>query len=98
MSAQPLHPSVISKLDPEYVDFHNKHIAQIIPPHAVQWNPVTRNEVQMPGASEPLVVGSTKDITLVKCRIRVFTPPGSQPLTGWPLWIFFHGGKHCPIY
>jgi hypothetical protein len=92
MSAQPLHPSIIPRLDPEYVDFHNKHLAQIVPPHTYPWNPVTRNAVTMPGTSDPLPVGNTKDITLNKCEIRIFTPPGSPPAQGFPVFLFFHGG------
>jgi hypothetical protein len=87
MSAQPLHPSIIPKLDPEYVDFHNKHLAQIVPPHTIPWNSVTRNAVTMPGTSDPLDVRSTKDIALSKCKVRVFTPPGSRPSQGWPAYV-----------
>src|SRR6267154_5884521 len=93
MSAQPLPPPVASKLAPAYVDFHNKHIAHLVPPHEMPWNPITRNEVPYPGASEPLAVGSTRDISLRNCRIRVFTPPSSPPSQGWPLFVFYHGGK-----
>ena len=93
MSAQPLHPSIAPKLDPEYVDFHNKHMAQLVPPHAMPWNPVTRNGAPLPGASEPLHVGSTKDIHLSKCKIRVFTPPGAAPSQGYPIFVFYHGGE-----
>jgi hypothetical protein len=92
MSAQPLHPSIIPKLDPEYVDFHNKYLTQIVPPHTIPWNPVTRNAVTMPGTSDPLNVGSTRDITLSRCKIRVFTPPCLRPSQGWPIFVFYHGG------
>lgn len=93
MTAQPLHPSIIPKLDPEYVEFHNRHLAQIVPPHTIPWDPVTRNAVMMPGTSDLLDVGSTKDIALSKCKIRVFAPPGSPPSKGWPVFLFFHGGE-----
>jgi hypothetical protein len=96
MSAQPLHPSIVPRLDPEYVEFHNKHIAQLVPPHVMPWNPVTRNVVPYPGASEPLDVGSINDISLRKCKIRVFTPPRSPSPHGRPVFIFFHGGQVKP--
>lgn len=101
MSSQPIHPSFASKLDPEYTHFHNAHLQQIVSPHTIPWNPVTRNAVGMPGASPALPVGSTKDYSLSECNVRVFTPPGSAPQGGWPVFIFFHGGKgfstdmHC---
>jgi hypothetical protein len=85
------------KLDPEYVDFHNKYLAQIVPPHTIPWNPVTRNAVTMPGSSDPLDVGSTRDITLTRCNIRVFTPPCPRPSQGWPIFIFYHGGDAFEI-
>ena len=88
MLAQPLHPSIVPKLDPEYVEFHNKHIAQVVPSHTIPWNPVTRNAVTILSASDPLDVSSTKDIPLSKCKIRVFTPPGSRPSQGWPVVSF----------
>jgi hypothetical protein len=47
------------------------------------WNPITRNEVAVLGASESLRgVGSTKEINLRKCRIRGFAPPRS-PMAGY---------------
>ena len=93
MTTQPIHPSFVAKLDPEYIHFHNEHLQQIISPHTLPWNPVTRNAVSMPGASDALPVGSTKDYSLSECDVRVFTPPGAPPQDGWPVFIFFHGGK-----
>ena len=97
MSAQPLHPSIIPKLDPEYVDFHNKHLAQIVSPHTIPWNSVTRNAVAMPGTSDPLDVGSTEDIALSKCNIRVFTPPSSRPSQGWPAYVVCSSVEQPPL-
>ncbi|KAF9483288.1 hypothetical protein BDN70DRAFT_873983 [Pholiota conissans] len=89
---QPLHPSVIARLDPEYVEFHNKHVLYLTPPHTLPWSSEIRNGPAVPGASEPLKVGKTQDYDLPKTKFRAFTPEGSPPTRGWPLLIYFHGG------
>lgn len=91
--AQPLHPAVVPRLDPAYVEFHNEHIINIVPPHTLPWHPSIRSGPAVPGASEPLQVGSTKDYDLSHCKVRVFTPPGNAPSDGWPALLYFHGGK-----
>ncbi|KAF8328322.1 Alpha/Beta hydrolase protein [Amanita rubescens] len=92
MPIQPLHPSVISKLDPEYVEFHNKHLQYLPIYHTVPWNPEFRNGVTVPGSTPPLEVGKIQDYDLTHTNFRTFTPPGEAPAKGWPLFIFFHGG------
>ncbi|PPR01065.1 hypothetical protein CVT26_016012 [Gymnopilus dilepis] len=83
---QPLHPSIIPRLDPEYVEFHNKHIIHLTPPHTLPWDPSIRNAPAVPGTSEPLKVAKTQDFDLPKARFRAFTPEGEKPDGGWP-WI-----------
>ncbi|KAF9059393.1 alpha/beta hydrolase fold-domain-containing protein [Rhodocollybia butyracea] len=51
---QPLHPSMIPKLDPEYVKFHNDVLQYITPPHTLPWDPAMRNAPTVPGSTEPL--------------------------------------------
>ncbi|KAJ7175741.1 alpha/beta hydrolase fold-domain-containing protein [Mycena filopes] len=92
MSQQPIHPSMLERLDPEYVEFHNKSLAQIVPPHTLPWSPTLRNAPAVPGGSAPLPVGSTQDIDLTHTKFRAFTPEGTSPASGWPCFIFFHGG------
>ena len=76
--------------------FHNAHLANLIPPHALPWNPSMRETAAVPGGSEPLKVGEVKDYSLSQCKVRVYTPPDPRPAAGWPVFIFFHGGKaHC---
>ncbi|KIK67689.1 hypothetical protein GYMLUDRAFT_36420 [Collybiopsis luxurians FD-317 M1] len=89
---QPLHPSMIPKLDPEYVEFHNSVLQYITPPHTLPWNPAIRDVPAVPGSTEPLTVGKTSDIDLSCTNMRVFTPEGEAPSAGWPVFIFFHGG------
>lgn len=90
---QPIHPSVIPKLDPEYLHFHNKHLQYITPPHTLPWDPSFRNAPAVPGSSEPLVVGKTQDYDLPNTKLRSFKPEGAAPLKGWPVLIYFHGGE-----
>lgn len=94
MPTQPLHPSVVSKLDPEYVEFHNTYLQYLPIYHTLPWNPEFRNGVTVPGTTPPLAVGKEQSYGLSHTNFRSFTPPGEAPAKGWPLFIFFHGGKY----
>jgi hypothetical protein len=87
-----LHPSIIPRLDPEYASFHDEHLIHLPQVHESPWDPSVRNTQIIPGSSELLPVGKVEDFNLSRCRVRVFTPKGSPPETGWPVFIFFHGG------
>ncbi|EGO29280.1 hypothetical protein SERLADRAFT_377916, partial [Serpula lacrymans var. lacrymans S7.9] len=50
--AQPLHPDIIPRLDPEYIAFHNAHIAHIVPPHTLPWDASLRSRPPVPGSRE----------------------------------------------
>lgn len=41
-----------------------------------------------------LPVGKTEDFKLTHCDFRTFTPEGEAPTTGWPVFIYFHGGEN----
>ena len=90
---QYLHPSVIAKLDPEYVELHNSTLQYVVPPDTLKWDPAIRNGTAVPGSSEPLDVSKTQDFDLTRTKIRTFTPKGETPDGGWPVFIFFHGGR-----
>lgn len=93
MPHNPIHPSVVDKLDPEYVAFHNAHLIDVIPPERLPvWDPKIRERPAVPGTSQPREVGSIKDFNLSKTNIRAFTPKGDRPANGWPVFIWFHGG------
>ncbi|EME85648.1 uncharacterized protein MYCFIDRAFT_82612 [Pseudocercospora fijiensis CIRAD86] len=95
----PLHESVRDKLDPEYVEFYNKHI---INNQQVQYQPVEASRssgILIPGAGPQLPVGDIKDLTFQRVesvgpdvQVRVFTPEGPKPSKGWPVCLWFHGG------
>lgn len=90
---QPLHPSIIQKLDPEYRAFHDSTLAYLTPVHTIPWDPSLRYGPAVPGGSAPLSVGKVQDFDLTHTKFRAFTPPGDRPTSGWPVFIFFHGGQ-----
>ncbi|KAF8140291.1 Alpha/Beta hydrolase protein [Boletus edulis] len=92
MSGQPIDPEILKRLDPEYVEFHNKYIAHLPAPHTLPWDATIRNKEAVPGAADILEVGSVKDYDLSKTKVRVFTPKGSPPEGGWPVYCWYHGG------
>ncbi|KAG0646011.1 AB hydrolase superfamily, partial [Hyphodiscus hymeniophilus] len=95
----PLHDSVKDKLDHDYIKFYNKHI---IDKQQVQYQPVYASRssgVLIPGAGPKLEVGRTEDLKIHRretegpdVQIRVFTPTGEKPPSGWPVMVYFHGG------
>ncbi|KAI0825072.1 alpha/beta hydrolase fold-domain-containing protein [Trametes gibbosa] len=89
---QPIHPDIAAKLLDEYVAFHNTHLAYAVPVHELPWDSSIRDTPAVLGGSEPLKVGTVKDLPLSKCSVRVFTPEGDAPVDGWPVFIFYHGG------
>ena len=97
IAKQPLHPSMIDRLDPEYIEFHNKYIVNITPPHTLPWSPTIRNGMAVPGGTPLLKVAKTQDFELPTTKCRAFTPEGTPPAGGWPLFIFFHGGMFALI-
>ncbi|KAF9564021.1 hypothetical protein CPC08DRAFT_748599 [Agrocybe pediades] len=88
----PIHPSVVAELDPDYVKFHNEHLVNLTPPHTLPWHPSIRDAPAVPGSSAPLKVGKTQDYDLTHTKFRAFTREGTPPADGWPIFIFFHGG------
>ena len=94
MTEQSIDPAILPRLDPEYVEFHNKHIAHLPALHTMPWDPNVRNKRTVPGTADILNVGSVKDYDLSKTKVRVFTPEGLQPKDGWPVYRWYHGGQH----
>ncbi|KAA1471525.1 hypothetical protein DENSPDRAFT_837535 [Dentipellis sp. KUC8613] len=88
----PLHPDIVPRLDPEYAAFHDEQLIALPQAHDLPWDPKIRSGPTVPGGSTPLEVGSVKDYSLGKFEVRVFTPEGTAPSAGWPVFIFFHGG------
>ncbi|CAE6444709.1 unnamed protein product [Rhizoctonia solani] len=91
----PFHPEVLPFLDPEYAAFHDKHLADRPAIHKIPWDPACRVGPINLGGLEPCKVGSVRDLTIPgtpPVNLRVFTPPGERPASGWPVLVYFHGG------
>lgn len=93
---QPLHPSILPRLDPEYVAFHNEHIQYLPPAQSLAWDPTSRIT---PGpmtntSAQAVEVGNIRDIQLQHAELRVFRPSGTAPERGWPVLLWFHGGAY----
>ncbi|KXT09521.1 hypothetical protein AC579_7194 [Pseudocercospora musae] len=90
---QPLHPTLRSLLDPEYVAFHDQFMQYVIPDDQKKWNGSARTQPSLPpGGSVPLRVSLIRDVQLENCSIRVFVPESSQPVSKYPVLLWFHGG------
>lgn len=89
---------MIARLDPEFVAYYTEHLSNVPPLHTLPWNPDVRKKPPVAGASEPLKVGLVKDISLLKCKVRVFWPKdlSEAPEGGWPVLLYFHGGECMP--
>ncbi|KAI9933310.1 hypothetical protein ASPWEDRAFT_115117 [Aspergillus wentii DTO 134E9] len=95
----PLHASVKDKLDPEYVEFYNKHVINLQQVHLQPVSASRTSGVLIPGGGPLLEVGNTQDIAIKRratdgpdINIRCFTPSGETPAGGWPVMLYFHGG------
>ncbi|KEY73065.1 hypothetical protein S7711_06137 [Stachybotrys chartarum IBT 7711] len=91
---QAIHPSVRPLLDPEYVEFHDQYYQYLVPDDQKVWDGSARvRAVSVPSTeSVPVAVGSIRDIDLGNYNARVFTPEGVRPDSGWPVFLWFHGG------
>ncbi|KAJ5747325.1 esterase/lipase/thioesterase, partial [Penicillium nucicola] len=95
----PLHDSIKDLLDGAYVKFYNQHLLNA---PQVHYQPVSNSRVGgrlIPGGTDPVPVGKTVDIQIVRKEssgpdvpVRVFVPPGTAPATGWPVFLWYHGG------
>ncbi|KAH9950382.1 alpha/beta hydrolase fold-domain-containing protein [Amylocystis lapponica] len=89
---QPIPPALLPRLLPEYAAFHIANTQHKPNGHQVPWDPAVRLGPPVEGGSEPLKCASVKDFPLSKCNVRVYTPDGTPPEAGWPVFIFYHGG------
>lgn len=98
----PLHPSVASRINPEYAAFYNSHIIDMQQVHLQPVAASRTSGVLIPGAGPLLTVGRTHDYTIPRTvtagpdvKIRVFVPADDdyqRPAAGWPVCVYFHGG------
>ena len=98
----PLHPSIVDKLDPAFVKLYNSYIAPGPPPSndinvvrsnfSALYTYATAPATGVGGIGETTVPGWQKypgDI-----NVRVYVPPGEEPgqRKAWPVHFNFHGG------
>jgi acetyl esterase/lipase len=92
---QPIHPSIRSRLDPEYVAFHEKYLQYVPSSESIPWDPASRfvSAPSAAGRSEPVEIGSQRDFDYGgNEQLRIFTPKEERPEGGWPILVWFHGG------
>jgi len=95
---QPLHPSIRTKLDPEYVKIHDQIVQYLKPIELI--SPTLDQSLRsqpspLAGYMQKTVeVGRVYDRDVDHYRIRVFVPPGRVPGgdKGWPCLVWYHGG------
>ena len=95
----PLHPSIDSRIDPEYRAFYNENV---IDKQQVHYQPIEVSRASgtlIPGAGPLIPVGKTIDYSISRVesqgpeiKVRCFTPQEFRPAEGWPVLIYYHGG------
>lgn len=97
----PIHPSVLSSLDPTFVELYNKHVAPI--PNApidlqflrskysVLYSYGTAPAPEAPRTCDSTVLGHKG----VEIAVRMYEPTSSGP---WPVHIDYHGGGPSPLF
>src|SRR5271163_2998112 len=98
----PIHPSIIDRLDPAFVSLYNDHIANG-PPQSLDINVVRANysAIYSYATAPPSGVGGIGETQLPgwdkypgDINVRVYVPPGEDPgeRKVWPVHFNFHGG------
>jgi acetyl esterase/lipase len=96
----PIHPSLLDRLDPKFIDLYNEHVANT-PNRPIDLAVLRKNYSRLysygtakaPDVArewETKVPGWSKypgEIT-----VRVYIPHGEKPADGWPVHFDFHGG------
>ncbi|WWD22234.1 hypothetical protein CI109_106725 [Kwoniella shandongensis] len=89
----PLHSSILPRLDKQYAAFYNKHMADAPMIQELEWDPSIRSSPAVPGGAALLPVAKTEDIELDGFSIRVFHPLLATPAEGkLPIFVWYHGG------
>ncbi|WWD03447.1 hypothetical protein V865_001499 [Kwoniella europaea PYCC6329] len=88
----PLHPSVLPRLDKQYEAFYNKYMANAPMIQELPWDPAVRSSPAVPGGAPALPVSKTEDIELDGFSIRVFYPTDLPTSGDAPIFVWYHGG------
>jgi acetyl esterase/lipase len=99
-----LDSSVVSRLDPEYLDFFQKNVAyqtKLLYTYLYPVDVLRKAGNVMPGQSplanlksydEQVPRKYTKEHGDSPVSVRIFVPNGKAPEGGWPCTVWFHGG------
>lgn len=91
----PIHPSMLDKLDPTFVDLYNKHVANIPnKPIDLDFLRSKYSVLYSYGTGPAPDVANVYDSRIqvgdnTEIPVRVYVPPGQGP---WPVHVDFHGG------
>ncbi|EED14071.1 lipase, putative [Talaromyces stipitatus ATCC 10500] len=95
----PLHPSISSRIHPEYAAFYNKYIINNQQVHLQPVSASRTSGILIPGGGPVLPVGKTEDIYIKRVEtegpdvlLRVFTPETPAPEGGYGVMLYMHGG------
>lgn len=94
---QPLHPEVRPRLDPQYVSTHDELLQWVPATHMAPFDASMRlpNQASVKTGLDVVPV-LTEEVLLEEFTVLVLTPvtdPAQpKPKTGWPVFIWFHGG------
>lgn len=95
---QPLHPEVRPRLDTQYVELHDTLLQYARPTHTQPWDASIRQPTQASVKTGlDIVPVLAEEVQLEGFTILVLTPvtgPEDEPKpeSGWPVFIWFHGG------
>lgn len=89
---QPLHPSLVDRLDPVYRTFHEQTVQFIPRIEELPWEVAkkARGAPPLPGGGELEAFEKTKDWMIDEGRIgmRAWWPRGDKPAGAWPIMIW----------
>lgn len=95
----PLHPSVRSRIAPDYAEFYYKHLVNKQQVHLQPVEASRTGGTLIPGAGPKAPVARSTDFMIPRQEtkgpdilVRAFTPRGVKPTDGWPVCVYFHGG------
>lgn len=99
-AVNPIHPTILPKLDPAFVELYNKNLAHIPPraPDLALLRKIYSTQYSYATAPSP-ACGKENEIEIDgwqrypgKIKLRIYIPPGKAPASGWPVHLDFHGG------
>lgn len=91
----PLDPELLPEYDPEFVEIYNRTVAYLPSPADSTPQQVRQLRSNNTPSLDKSTVGSVTDYAYGEHdeqKVRVIVPKGERPSTGWPFYIYYHGG------